>query len=268
MANIWITYSWEDNKENQVDYIEQELNNVGLKVKRDSWVLEAGKRLWEQIENFIQNHELSDAWLIYATPNSLSSEACKEELAYALNRALESRGETFPIIALFPSQVDKALIPAAIKIRLYVSLTDPHWKERIKASAEGCSPSITKPEIDPYIYKIHENPLNEDWKYAIEVRPRAGTWSPFVAQIPLSEKDEVNPRIMHGPSGRLPEGGMLFMSREGESESEKWWIITAQNEASPINSYFVYCNKLPTILVFGIFRDSTTLYQLKFENSI
>ena len=143
MATTWLTYAWEDNKEGDVDFVAQELEQAGVSVKLDRWNLKAGKRLWEQIEHFIQDPQESDAWVLYATANSLGSEACKEEFAYALDRALRSRGQDFPVVGLFPGTVDEDLIPAGIRTRLYVSLTDPDWKERIKAAAPfyGGNPS-------------------------------------------------------------------------------------------------------------------------------
>ena len=121
MATVWVTYAWDDNKDDDVEFIAQELQRTGLVVKLDRWNIGAGKRLWQQIENFICNPKDSNAWILYATSNSLGSEACKEEYAYALDRALHSRGAAFPIIGLFPSTVDNNLIPAGLRTRLYVS---------------------------------------------------------------------------------------------------------------------------------------------------
>ena len=94
MATVWLTYAWEDNKQGDVYFAAQELQRCGLTVKLDRWNISAGRRLWEQIEDFISNPEESDAWLLYATQASLQSEPCKEEFAYALDRALRTRGET------------------------------------------------------------------------------------------------------------------------------------------------------------------------------
>src|SRR5579883_2376633 len=115
MANIWITYAWADNASGDVDFYAQELVRAGLKVKLDRWNISAGRRLWEQIEKFIGDEAESDAWLIIATDNSLASEPCKEEFAYALDRALGKRGNAFPVIALFPGPANPDLIPAAIR---------------------------------------------------------------------------------------------------------------------------------------------------------
>ncbi len=90
--SIWITYAWNDNVDGDVDFTAQELIRKGLDVKLDRWNLTAGKRLWGQIESFIQDPSKSDGWLLYATQASLGSQACKEEFAYALDRALHTRG--------------------------------------------------------------------------------------------------------------------------------------------------------------------------------
>ena len=117
MKSIWITYSRKDNEEGDVDFIAQQLQRSGLRVELDRWELTAGRRLWEQIENKISDEGRCNAWLMIATNNSLSSEKCKEEYAYALDRALNSRGPSFPVIALFFETVDESLIPAGIKTR-------------------------------------------------------------------------------------------------------------------------------------------------------
>src|SRR5919112_154235 len=150
MTTIWLTYAWADNETGDVDYAAQELAQVGLDVKLDRWNLQAGERLWPQIEAFIQDPARSDAWALYATQNSLGSEACKEAFAYALDRALHTRDKEFPVIGLFSGPVECSLIPAGIRIRLYVSLTDPDWRERIKAGAERREPSISRPTAGPY----------------------------------------------------------------------------------------------------------------------
>jgi hypothetical protein len=263
MKSIWITYAWDDNKYGDVDFVAQELIRKGLDVKLDRWNLTAGKRLWEQIESHIQDPSKSDGWLLYATQNSLGSEACKEEFAYALDRALHTRGGEFPVMALFPAPVDRELIPASINIRLSVSITDPDWKERILASVEQRQPDITKPEIEPYDLTIHSL---SDERYAIEVRPRAGTWAPFIAGIPINEKDSVSPRLHHGAFKRPPIGSfttILYASRTGTSADNKFWIMSAANEATPTQSYYIICNELPSLLIFGV-EGGQPQYQVKF----
>ena len=53
MATAWITYAWKDNEQGDVDFVVQELVRAGLTMKLDRWNLQAGKRLWDQIDKFI-----------------------------------------------------------------------------------------------------------------------------------------------------------------------------------------------------------------------
>jgi hypothetical protein len=249
MKRLWITYSWEDNTNNDIEYIAQELENVGISVKLDIWNIKAGKRLWEQIDNFISNPSESDALAIIATQNSLGSEPCKEEVAYALERALNKKGQGFPLLGIFTTDVDKELIPSSIKTRLFVSLKDRDWIERIKSSLEDRSPNIPKPIIEPYTV---ETRTFNDGRIVIEMRPRAGTWSPFFCGIPLYEKENLIPMILPGPKGNIPSGGVLTMAGDGESDDKKWWIMYSGNEATPTTSYYLFCKELPSQIVFGI----------------
>jgi len=250
MATIWITYAWADNQDQDVDFVAQSLQAAGLTVKLDRWNIGAGRRLWEQVENFIVRQDESNAWLLIATTNSLESQACKEEFAYALQRALDQRGATYPVIALFLGPVDESLIPAAIKTRLFVSITDPDWKERIVAAAEGRNPQIAPADVFPYVLKVHENANSK--RYAIELRPRAGVWAPFFAAVPHFEKDRVQPSIMIGPRDVPTDTGMLVNSGHGTSDDEHWWVMWAGNQANPTTSYYVWCRELPAKLAFGV----------------
>jgi hypothetical protein len=261
--SIWITYAWDDNKDGDVDFAAQELIRKGLDVKLDRWNLTAGKLLWEQIESFIQDPSKSDSWLLYATQNSLGNEKCKEEFYYALDRALETRGGEFPVIALFPATIDESLIPAGIKSRLFVSLTDPDWKERIVAAVERREPSINKHVFEPYSLTVHKIAETEQDKFAIEVRPRGGTWSPFIAAIPFKEKESVSPSLAHGPAKLVPKVTMLSNYGEDQSNDGEFWIMYADNEATPTQSYYIVCKKLPSLLIFGI-NGVTPQYRVKF----
>jgi hypothetical protein len=252
MPTIWITYAWDDNTQCDVDFVAQELVRVGVQVKLGHWNIRAGGRLWEQIKRFIQEEAGSDAWLIYATQNSLGSKACREEFSYALDHAFNSRGDKFPVIALFPGPVDNSLVPAGDRTCLNVSLIDPVWTERVKAAAEERIPSLARPQLEPFTIQVHRDRYAAAHRFAIEVRPRAGTWSPFFAAVPLSEKDRVQPHITQGARGQVPQGGELSSSGEAPSSNDAWWVMFAQNEATPIQSYYVHCKELPSRLAFGV----------------
>ena len=258
LRRIWITYAWDDNLNKDVDFIAQELTSAGLTIKLDRWNLSAGKPLWEQIARFITESSESDAWLLIATQNSLGSKACKEEFAYALDRALSTRGEDFPIIALFPSHVDSSLIPPGIKTRLYLSIEDSDWKEQIKAAAEGRAPNIARPVIDPYAVTVHRlEGYSGGRRFCIEVRPRAGTWSPTFIALPIGEKELADPTIVPGSSGRPPGASMVLGHEPRESPDGQWWILAIDNLVTPSQSCFLFCNTLPTKIAFGILDGKT-----------
>lgn len=244
------------NADGDVDFIAQELRAAGLHVKLDRWNVQAGKRLWTQIENFIQNHAESDAWVLYATHRSLGSEPCREEYAYALDRALHERGLGFPIIALFPGPVDQSLVPAGIRTRLYVSITDPDWKERVSAAAEGRSPAITRPIIEPYSLKVH----SVEGGQLIEVRPRAGVWFPFSFAVPLNEREKVGGHpptfLFDTPGYPPPPPDALILQWDGigpsvDHDGNNWWVISPSSEVTPTKSFFLFVKELPSIIAFG-----------------
>jgi len=152
------------------------------------------------------------------------------------------------MISLFPSTVNEEFIPAGIRIRLHVSLRDPDWKERIVSAVTARDPAIARPVIEPYHLVIHKCPAPLVGAL-LEVRPRAGTWAPFIAGVPFAEKDSVRLNIMYGPAGRVPIMSALTCS--GEGYSEEWSFQFAGNEATPTMSYYLTCCAPPSRLLFG-----------------
>ena len=164
---------------------------------------------------------------------------------------LWTRGGEYPIIGLFPATVDTALVPASVRVRLCVSATDPDWKKRIKAAAEGRPPV----SIDRVLIRSNSDRtsflVRRRRRTCSRVRPRAGSWAPFFAAIPIGERDAVKPHIMHGPANRVPTGGMIIMTVT-LSDDGRWWIMFAGNEATPTLSYYVFVEQLPSELAFGV----------------
>jgi TIR domain len=266
MATLWITYAWDDNDSGDVNFIAQELEAAGITVNLDRWKIGAGKRLWEQIDKFITDKNECDAWMIVATQNSITSEPCKEELSYALGRALESRGGNFPVLGLFQGPVGELPVPSALKTRLCVSVTDDDWKERIVAACEGRTPNALRPEIPPYEVKIHE-PAGGMLRYAIEFRPRAGVWYPVFVATPKSEKKKIKPSVMIGPRNHPPEQGVLMGVGTGtfqpNEDNRAYDATVIQMQVSPTQSIFIWCALLPSRVCFGD-SNSVTKYYMDF----
>lgn len=181
MPNLWLTYAWKDNENQDVDFVVQRLEGQDVSVRLDRTQLLAGKRLWDQIASEIENPHL-DGWAIFVTENSLQSEPCLEEIAYALDRTLRTRGSSFPLIGIFPTPVNRSFIPSALATRLYVTLKDQHWATRIADSLGGTSTQRI-PLVEPYEIKVHRS--GDEWVY--EMRPRDGVWQP--ASVIVLEED-------------------------------------------------------------------------------
>ncbi|MGE5778361.1 MAG: toll/interleukin-1 receptor domain-containing protein [Hyphomicrobiales bacterium] len=245
MAKLWITYAWKDNEQSDVDFVVQQLKRAGMDVQIDRFALGAGRRLWEQIGAKITNPNESDAWAIYATENSLASEPCKEELAIALDRALCARGEAYPLIGIFPASVATDLIPPAIRVRLYVSLRDPDWIERVKAAVERRAPAIRQDILPPLFHRIFSTPK----QFVVEARPRVGRWYPIYILIPMPEVNRLAAALV-GPSGAVPSAGMTAQS-ESQTQDGKWKAIILSHEATPGQSVYVVFNQLPSALGIG-----------------
>lgn len=131
-----------------------------------------GRRLWEQIGDRIASGPF-DGWAYLITPNSINNKRCREELGYALLRALDERGEDFPLIGLI-HQVDMTEVPPSLRLRLCVNLASPDWREQVAAGVEGCPPKVSRSEHSEWGIRIHRSFGGNPKHTAIEVRPRFG----------------------------------------------------------------------------------------------
>ena len=102
--------------------------------------------------------------------------------------------------------------------------------------------------IKEYQLTIHET----SGTFVIEVNPRVGTWSPFVMAIPAVEKTMLDSSIMYGQSGTVPLGGVIAGSRAELAKDGKWWLMAAAKEATPTRSYYLFCRRLPSEIIFGV----------------
>ncbi len=133
------TYAWLDDDEGDFSYLVNELASVGIRARYDKIALVPGQRLWEQIGKEIIEGQYS-AWAYLLTPTSVASEPCREELAYALYRALSDKGSEFPLIGLLHGvPIDD--VPPPLKVRLCVNMANPSWREDVKAAVERRPPA-------------------------------------------------------------------------------------------------------------------------------
>lgn len=249
---IWLTYAWVDKDEGDFDYLVQELEQANIPTIYDKIALIPGRKLWAQISKRISEQPLS-GWAYLVTPNSLGSLACQEELAYALQRALETKGDEFPLIGLLHG-VSIRDVPMALRVRLCVNLANPDWIEEVRAGMEGEPPRRALDEKFPYIIKTYSNYLNQNNTYAIEVRPRFGEIMYWRLAFPIDVPHPVHWGL--GPANGGGIGAVRIADITGEYsdiDGEPMKFVGAENPlSSSTSAYAVFKGSKPRKFFFGI----------------
>lgn len=252
---LWLTYAWKDNEDENFDFIVSELRNQGLIVNFDRVQLLTGKRLWEQIDSGILDSDTS-AWAIYLTENSLRSEPCQEELAYALDRTLRSRGSNFPLIGLFPGPLDRAIIPSAIATRLYVDLRTNDWAQQIANGVYGVNRN-TIPHLEPFGQNLQRTSSG----YLLDVWPRAGHWAETYAIVPESDCQNLT-ALTTGPRG---QSDSMWAGVCGDGHQNGVYGRVVSNIVDSVNVAKIYLSHLPEWIEFGPAKGKR--FRLEFDKS-
>lgn len=252
---LWITYAWSDNAEGDLDFVVQELSGAGVLAKYDRIALVPGRQLWAQIASRISSDPLS-GWAYLLTPSSLASAACQEELAYALQRALETRGDEFPLIGLLHGLSIRD-VPLALRVRLCVDLANPNWIEEIRAAVAGTAPRRVLSRLRPLVGSIHRDYLGHAGQLAIEVHPRLGEMRYWRWAFPSS-----GPQPIAWGTGPANGGGIDAVKREtieGEYSDIAGMPMKFIGAADPItpavSAYAVFDQKLPEKYFFGVAKQ-------------
>lgn len=252
---LWITYAWSDNDEGDFDFLVQELGKAGITAKYDKIALIPGRKLWAQIADRISSDALS-GWGYLLTPKSIASAACQEELSYALQRALETKGQEFPLIGLLHS-VSIRDVPLALRVRLCVNLANPDWIEEIRAALTGTMPQRVAPSQNPFVMKIHKNYLGRSDQVAIEIRPRFGELRYWRLAFPTSGPQPI--RWGTGPANGGGIGSTMRDVIEGEYENIAGTRMKFFGAGDPISAsasaYAVFIRELPEKCFFGVARE-------------
>lgn len=246
MSRVWLTYAWKDNEENDVDHVINELKASGLEVGFDRAHLLAGVPLWRQLDAALADDNLK-AWAIYVTENSLASEPCQEELSYALDRTLRTKGSSFPLIGIFPKVLDRRLIPSALATRLYVNLTDQTWRQQVTDAVKGARTAPDLSAVRPYVLKWHENVGGARW--VLEARPRSGRWLPTILLVPTAER-ELLKSVMTRPKDAPGLNGMVMCGEEGTKDGA-WKGLRVDDVVTPETSLYVAFSEKPSAFFFG-----------------
>ncbi|MEW6142602.1 MAG: TIR domain-containing protein [Chloroflexota bacterium] len=253
---LWITYAWQDSIEGDFDYLVQQLYQARIPALYDKVALVPGRRLWDQIAQKISGEPLS-GWAYLITPKSLSREACKEELAYALQRALEVKGGEFPLIGLL-HQVSIRDVPLPLRVRLCINLANPDWIEEVRAATLGRPPHRTTQSQSSIVIKLHRTYLGSPDNVAVEFRPRFGELTYWRISYPAN-----GPQPIRWGSGPANGGGISSEKRDYLDlrkvvlEGEEMNLVGCGNMLSPSTSaYVVFKGCLPQKLFFGLSKEA------------
>ena len=249
MDPLWITYAWKDEDDGDFSYLIQELEAVGVEVTYDKIALVPGRRLWEQIGQKITQSPLC-GWASLLTPNSLNRPGCREELEYALNRALSTKGEDFPLIGLLHGVLIED-VPPPLAIRLCVDLGNPNWKEEVLAGVEGRPPKRQPAAESRFVWSVHRNYGGIPSHVAVEVRPHFGTMMYWRLIVPASSTVVA---WGLGPAGGGAILGMTMMAVEGQLtfQSTSCAFFGSGDALSPsVSAYVVFEGQPPSFVGFG-----------------
>ena len=252
---LWITYAWEDNAGGNFDFLIKELEKAGIDTTFDKVALIPGQRLWEQIADRIEDPSLN-GWAILLTKQSIESQACKEEVAYALDRALRAKGKNFPLIGLI-HQVGIKEVPASLRVRLLIDLRDPRWPQKVLAGLRGVAPGEKPSEVSRYVWETLPNFRGPE-TIAITVHPRFGELRNWRFIYP--EDAKLLDWGMGLPNRHGPTGGVFEMMVEGYKgtltggylDGEKIIYAGAGNPLSPgYGCYIVFGKPFPKFVGFA-----------------
>lgn len=247
MKIAWLTYAWKDNEgaqQGDVDFIVNEIEKHDVGIRMDRRDLIVGKPLWPQIETHISDEAMCDAWIFLITRDSLARRPCREELLYALNRALDKRKKEFPVIGIFRGEFPTEL-PKALSVRVCVSTDEQKWAERVAAGVRAESIPISPAHVSPF----HAHLCNYGDTQILEVRPRLGNWSPFCFGVTKVDADRIL-SVNYAPStGEPPDNCRAGHHAGGVSsplhawEKNGWmWNGVAGPAVSPSMSAHIWLN--------------------------
>lgn len=249
---LWLTYAWKDNQDQDVDYVIGELQAKGIEVHFDRAQLLAGQRLWQQIDKGITDPTRSDAWAVFTTKNSLESEPCLEEIAYALDRCLRTRGGNFPLIGIFPEPLDRSIVPSAIATRLYVTLQDADWAKSVSDGIGQTQRAFQTAPVQPFVLRTHM----VGSEYVLEVHPRAGNWHAAAILVPENEKDRFI-EYWPGPKGRPKKyGSKEHGESTGTSRGVKFVGEALFDLVNTQTSGYAWFSSPPSVIIIGADQET------------
>ncbi len=247
---LWITYAWKNNAGGDFDFIVRELSKAGIDVIFDKIALVAGQRLWEQIAARIEDPQLH-GWAILLTKESLESQACREELEYALDRALSAQRQDFPLIGLL-HEVSVSELPAPLRVRLCVDLRSSDWAKEVRAALDHRPPRKTAEEATNLKGQVHNTYLGNPDLRAVEFAPRFGEIRYWRIAYPSAGPEPVMRGIGPTDGGGLTSVLEDFVEGSVDIKGVHMKFFGAGNALTASTAaYIVFEHEFPADLAFG-----------------
>jgi hypothetical protein len=249
-THLWITYAWTDNEEGDFDYVVAELKRGSVPSRYDRIALVPGQRLWDQFAQHITTGDLA-GWAYLLTPRSVASQACREELAYALDRALSTRGAGFPLIGLV-SGLPISEVPAALRVRLCVDLASTDWVEAVRAGLENRPPVATISDAPNFKARVHHSYLGNPSLKAVEFVTRFGELRYWRIAYPRSGPQAVRRGVGPAGGGGVASGNRDFVEGIADIDGVPMTFFGAGDAISPSTAaYAAFESAIPTDIAFG-----------------
>ncbi len=178
---LWITYAGSDDP-GDPQHAAAELGVVGIKAFYDEV---PGTDLWGQLQGPLSGAELH-GWAYLLTPGILQDVARREAMAFALHQARSLLGPHFPLIALLQA-LPGHMVPPALRGSAEISLSDPKWKEQVRAAILGePPPRASSTAARYYAMQVHREAGGKPSQTALEFIPRTPELRHWRIGIPTS----------------------------------------------------------------------------------
>jgi hypothetical protein len=222
----------------------RQLKAAGLEASYDSIALAPGEALWERIAPWITCGEIMGCAYILTPGNTRNPVG--GELVAALERAHTERGGGFPLTGLLHG-LSAENLPLPIKLRPWIHLADPNWRERLKNSFNRRAPE----DASEFQWTIHNPYMGNASQTAIEVCPRSEVVRCWRFAVPSSVRPV---RWGHGSSGGGDISPVKFSVTRGAGRLKNvdiTWFGSEDTLSPSESAYLVFHGALPDFVCFG-----------------
>jgi hypothetical protein len=250
---LWISYLSTCAEDRDFSYLVSQLRNANIEAIYNCVQLQPDMRLWQRIAQRLLSIDF-DGWAYVLTHQFLADRACTDELTAAIDQMLPHIGANFLMVGLLHG-VAVQHVPAALRMRLCLSLGDPDWKHQLAGMLRNHNP-IQKPETAPeqsrFLWKVHSCYGGNPAMTAIEVGPRSESVQFWRFAVP---KSVPTVRWGVGAAGGGEISPIKFAVTKGSGRygiSEVAWFGAANGISNTESAYVVFSGALPEFVCFGL----------------